>query len=123
MGKYYVAFDKAYKEQIKELTAKGISEDDAKKEAPIMQQAQEMLRKWEAKDPEVYKLWETMNGWVYEGFDKTYEAMGVDFDKVYYESQTYLLGKSLVEEGLAKGVFFRKEDNSVWIDLAEDRCV
>ena len=85
-----------------------------------MQQAQEMLRKWEAKDPEVYKLWETMNGWVYEGFDKTYEAMGVDFDKVYYESQTYLLGKSLVEEGLAKGVFFRKEDNSVWIDLAED---
>lgn len=79
-----------------------------------------MLRKWEAKDPEVYKLWETMNGWVYEGFDKTYEAMGVDFDKVYYESQTYLLGKSLVEEGLAKGVFFRKEDNSVWIDLAED---
>ena len=120
VGKYYVAFDKAYKQQIKELTAKGISEDDAKKEAPIMQQAQEMLRKWEAKDPEVYKLWETMNGWVYEGFDKTYEAMGVDFDKVYYESQTYLLGKSLVEEGLAKGVFFRKEDNSVWIDLAED---
>ena len=120
VGKYYVAFDKAYKQQIKELTAKGISEDDAKKEAPVMQQAQEMLRKWEAKDPEVYKLWETMNGWVYEGFDKTYEAMGVDFDKVYYESQTYLLGKSLVEEGLAKGVFFRKEDNSVWIDLAED---
>ena len=77
VGKYYVAFDKAYKQQIKELTAKGISEDDAKQEAPIMQQAQEMLRKWEAKDPEVYKLWETMNGWVYEGFDKTYEAMGV----------------------------------------------
>ena len=120
VGKYYVAFDKAYKQQIKELTAKGISEDDAKKEAPIMQQAQEMLRKWEAKDPEVYKLWETMNGWVYEGFDKTYEAMGVDFDKVYYESQTYLLGKSLVEEGLRKGVFYRRPDNSVWIDLTAD---
>ena len=121
VGKYYVEFDKHYKQQIKELVAeKGISEDEAKKQAPIMLQAQEMLRKWEAKDPEVYTLWETMNGWVYEGFDVTYKALGVDFDKVYYESQTYLLGKSLVEDGLQKGVFFRKEDNSVWIDLEAD---
>ena len=121
VGKYYVEFDKHYKEQVKALVAeKGISEDEAKKQAPIMLQAQEMLRKWEAKDPEVYSLWETMNGWVYEGFDVTYKAMGVDFDKVYYESQTYLLGKSLVEDGLKKGVFFRKEDNSVWIDLEAD---
>ena len=121
VGKYYVEFDKHYKEQVKALVAeKGISEDEAKKQAPIMLQAQEMLRKWEAKDPEVYALWETMNGWVYEGFDVTYKAMGVDFDKVYYESQTYLLGKSLVEDGLKKGVFFRKEDNSVWIDLEAD---
>ena len=121
VGKYYVEFDKHYKAQVKELMAeKGLSEDEAKKQAPIMLQAQEMLRKWEAKDPEVYALWETMNGWVYEGFDVTYKAMGVDFDKVYYESQTYLLGKSLVEDGLKKGVFFRKEDNSVWIDLEAD---
>ena len=121
VGKYYVEFDKHYKEQVKALVAeKGLSEDEAKKQAPIMLQAQEMLRKWEAKDPEVYSLWETMNGWVYEGFDVTYKAMGVDFDKVYYESQTYLLGKSLVEDGLKKGVFFRKEDNSVWIDLEAD---
>ena len=120
VGKYYVEFDKHYKEQIKELVAQGMSEDEAKKSAPIMLEAQEMLRKWEAKEPEVYALWEKMNGWVYDGFDVTYKALGVDFDTVYYESQTYLLGKSLVEEGLAKGIFFRKEDNSVWIDLAED---
>ena len=121
VGKYYVEFDKHYKAQVKELMAeKGLSEDEAKKQAPIMLQAQEMLRKWERKDEEVYSLWETMNGWVYEGFDVTYKAMGVDFDKVYYESQTYLLGKSLVEDGLKKGVFFRKEDNSVWIDLEAD---
>ena len=120
VGKYYVEFDKHYKAEIKELVASGMSEDEAKKKAPIMLAAQEMLRKWEAKDPEVYSLWETMNGWVYEGFDVTYKAMGVDFDKVYYESQTYLLGKSLVEDGLQKGVFFRKEDNSVWIDLEAD---
>ena len=120
VGKYYVEFDKHYKEQIKELVAQGMSEDEAKKSAPIMLEAQEMLRKWEAKDEEVYGLWEKMNGWVYDGFDVTYKALGVDFDKVYYESQTYLLGKSIVEEGLAKGIFFRKEDNSVWIDLAED---
>ncbi len=121
VGKYYVEFDKHYKQEVKALMAeKGISEDEAKKKAPIMLQAQEMLRKWEAKDPEVYALWETMNSWVYEGFDVTYKALGVDFDKVYYESQTYLLGKSLVEDGLKKGVFFRKEDNSVWIDLEAD---
>ena len=120
VGKYYVEFDKHYKQQIKELVAEGMSEEEAKKSAPVMLQAQEMLRKWEAKDPEVYALWEKMNGWVYEGFDVTYKALGVDFDKVYYESQTYLLGKSLVEDGLKKGVFFRKEDNSVWIDLEAD---
>ena len=120
VGKYYVEFDKHYKAQIKELVSQGMSEDEAKKKAPIMQQAQEMLRRWEAKDPEVYKLWQMMNGWVNEGFDVTYKALGVDFDKVYYESQTYLLGKSLVQEGLDKGVFFRKEDNSVWIDLTAD---
>ena len=120
VGKYYVEFDKHYKAEIKELVAQGLSEDEAKKKAPIMLAAQEMLRKWEAKDEEVYSLWQTMNGWVYEGFDVTYKALGVDFDKVYYESETYLLGKSLVEEGLAKGVFFRKEDNSVWIDLEAD---
>ncbi len=120
VGKYYVEFDKHYKEQIRDLVAQGMSEDEAKKSAPIMLEAQDMLRKWEAKEPEVYALWQKMNGWVYDGFDVTYKALGVDFDKVYYESQTYLLGKSLVEEGLAKGIFFRKEDNSVWIDLAED---
>ena len=120
VGKYYVEFDKHYKAEVKALVAEGMSEDEAKKKAPIMLAAQEMLRKWEAKDEEVYSLWQTMNGWVYEGFDVTYKAMGVDFDKVYYESETYLLGKSLVEEGLKKGVFFRKEDNSVWIDLEAD---
>ena len=120
VGKYYVEFDKHYKAEIKQLVEGGMSEDEAKKNAPIMREAQEMLRKWEAKDPEVYNLWQTMNGWVYDGFDVTYKALGVDFDKVYYESQTYLLGKSLVQEGLDKGVFFRKEDNSVWIDLTAD---
>ena len=120
VGAYYVAFDKAYKAEVKELTAAGMSEEEAKREAPIMREAQQMLRRWEAKDPEVYSLWETMNGWVYEGFDKTYEAMGVGFDKVYYESQTYLLGKSIVEEGLAKGVFYRRDDGSVWCDLTSD---
>ena len=120
VGKYYVAFDKAYKAEVKELTAGGMDEETAKREAPIMKEAQAMLRKWEAKDPEIYGLWQTMNGWVYEGFDKTYEAMGVSFDKVYYELNTYLLGKSIVEEGLDKGVFFRKEDGSVWCDLTAD---
>ncbi len=97
-----------------------MSEDEAKKSAPMILAAQEMLRKWEAKDDEVYSLWQMMNGWVYEGFDVTYSALGVSFDKTYYESQTYLLGKSIVDEGLEKGVFFRREDNSVWIDLESD---
>ncbi len=120
VGKYYVEFDKHYKAEIKELMAAGKSEEEAKKRAPIMLAAQEMLRKWEMGDEEVRALWTMMNGWVYEGFDVTYKALGVDFDKVYYESQTYLLGKSLVEEGLAKGVFYRRADNSVWIDLTGD---
>lgn len=120
VGKYYVEFDKHYKAQVRELVAQGQQEEEAKKNAPILLEAQEMLRRWEAKDPEVYGLWQTMNGWVYDGFDVTYKALGVDFDKVYYESQTYLLGKSLVEEGLKKGVFYRRDDNSVWIDLTAD---
>ena len=120
VGKYYVEFDRHYKAQIKELEAQGQSEEEAKRNAPIMRGAQEMLRKWEARDPEVYALWEMMNSWVYAGFEVTYKALGVDFDKVYYESQTYLLGKSLVEEGLKKGVFYRRDDNSVWIDLTAD---
>ena len=120
VGKYYVEFDKHYKAEVKALMEKGMSEDEAKKEAPIMQQARTMLQKWEAHDPEVYGLWERMNGWVYEGFDATYKAMGVSFDKVYYESQTYLLGKDIVAEGLEKGVFYRREDGSVWIDLTAD---
>ncbi len=120
VGKYYVAFDKAYKEQIAELVAAGSSEEDAKKEAPIMKQAQEMLVKWEQKDEAICELWSTMNGWVYEGFDKTYRDMGVDFDKVYYESQTYLLGKDLVNDGLERGVFYRRDNGSVWIDLTPD---
>ena len=120
VGKYYVEFDKHYKAQIKELMAAGKSEEEAKHSAPIMLQAQEMLRRWEAKDPEVYSLWQTMNSWVYKGFDVTYKALGVDFDKIYYESQTYLLGKDIVQQGLDKGIFFRKEDNSVWIDLTAD---
>ena len=120
VGDYYVAFDKAYKAEIKKLVSGGMDEDTAKKEAPIIKEAQAMLRKWEARDAEVYSLWETMNGWVYGGFDRTYRDMGVSFDKVYYESQTYLLGKSLVEDGLARGVFFRKADGSVWCDLTAD---
>lgn len=122
VGKYYVAFDKAYKAEVKALMAAdpNLDEETAKKEAPIMKQAQEMLRKWEAKDPEVYGLWERMNGWVYKGFDETYAAMGVSFDKVYYESNTYLLGKEIVQRGLEQGILFRKEDGSVWADLTED---
>ena len=120
VGKYYVAFDKAYKIEIKELVDGGMEEALAKKEAPIMKEASEMLIKWEAKDTEIYSLWETMNGWVYEGFEATYKAMGVDFDKVYYESNTYLLGKKLVEIGLASGVLYKREDGSVWINLEAD---
>ncbi|MEG0499962.1 MAG: arginine--tRNA ligase, partial [Rikenellaceae bacterium] len=120
VGKYYVVFDKEYKRQIGELMAKGMSEEEAKKEAPIIREAGEMLRKWEASEPAIYSLWETMNGWVYEGFDKTYKQLGVDFDKIYYESKTYLLGKTLVQEGLSKGVFYKREDGSVWINLEGD---
>ena len=120
VGDYYVEFDKHYKAEIAELVAGGMSEEEAKKSSPILLEAQEMLRKWEAKDEAVRNLWEMMNGWVYEGFDVTYKTLGVDFDKVYYESQTYLLGKSIVAEGLEKDIFFRKEDGSVWIDLTAD---
>lgn len=120
VGKYYVEFDKAYKAEIKELMKKGMSEDDAKKSAPLIQQAQQMLVAWENHEPEVYGLWEMMNGWVYAGFDETYKQLGVDFDKIYYESQTYLDGKAKVEEGLEKGVFYKREDGSVWADLTAD---
>jgi len=120
VGKYYVEFDKAYKNQINDLIDNGLSEEEAKKQAPILLQAQEMLRQWEAGDPEVVKLWEMMNSWVYEGFDTTFKNIGVDFDKNYYESNTYLLGKDVVEEGLTKGVFEKDPDGSVWIDLTPD---
>ncbi|MDG1276405.1 MAG: arginine--tRNA ligase [Algoriphagus sp.] len=119
-GKYYVIFDQEYKKQIAELVASGQSQDDAKKNAPILLEAQEMLRKWEAHDEEVVSLWKLMNEWVYAGFDETYKRMGVDFDKFYYESDTYLLGKDIVEEGLEKGVFFKKENGSVWVDLTAE---
>jgi arginyl-tRNA synthetase len=119
-GKYYVLFDKEYKKQIDELKASGHSEEEAKKNAPILLEAQDMLRKWEANDEAVVSLWKQMNEWVYAGFDATYKRMGVSFDKYYYESDTYLLGKDIVEEGLAKGVFFKKENGSVWVDLTEE---
>jgi arginyl-tRNA synthetase len=119
-GKYYVQFDKAYKEQIDELVTGGMDKEEAKKKAPLILEAQEMLQKWEQGDTEVVDLWKQMNGWVYEGFDATYKNIGVDFDKFYYESETYMLGKERVEEGLAKGVFFKKEDGSVWVDLTDE---
>ena len=120
IGDYYVAFDKHYREQIKELMAQGMDEEQAKQEAPLIKEAHEMLVKWENNDPEVRALWEKMNNWVYAGFDETYKMMGVSFDKIYYESQTYLKGKAKVEEGLAKGLFERHEDNSVWADLTNE---
>lgn len=120
VGKYYVKFDVAYKEEVSYLIAQGKSEEEAKAQAPILLAAQKMLQKWEAGDPEVVELWSTMNQWVYDGFEKTYQKLGVDFDKNYYESQTYLLGKNVVTEGLEKGVFYRKEDGSVWIDLTDE---
>lgn len=120
VGNYYVAFDKAYKKEIAELIAKGKTEEEAKKQAPILIEAQQMLLKWEAGDKEVVSLWKTMNEWVYAGFNETYKELGVDFDKNYYESDTYLLGKDVVADGLKKGVFYKKEDGSVWIDLTED---
>ena len=120
VGNYYVAFDKAYKEEIQQLIAEGKSKEEAEKQAPIFVAAQEMLRQWEAGDPEVISLWKKMNGWVYDGFAVTYKNLGVDFDSYYYESNTYLLGKDIVERGLAQGVFFKKEDGSVWCDLTAD---
>ena len=120
IGDYYVAFDKHYRDEIKDLVAQGMDEEQAKQEAPLIKEAHEMLVKWENNDPEVRALWEKMNNWVYAGFDETYKKMGVSFDKIYYESQTYLKGKAKVEEGLAKGLFERHEDNSVWADLTNE---
>ena len=120
VGNYYVKFDQEYKKEIETLKAAGKTEDEAKKEAPILVEAQEMLKKWEAGDADVVALWSKMNGWVYDGFDVTYKNLGVDFDKLYYESKTYLLGKEFVSEGLKSGVFYKREDGSVWCDLTED---
>ncbi|AUC82160.1 arginine--tRNA ligase [Lacinutrix sp. Bg11-31] len=120
VGNYYVKFDQEYKKEIAALIAEGKTNDEAKKEAPILIEAQQMLQKWEAGDKEVVALWKTMNQWVYAGFDVTYKNLGVDFDTLYYESETYLLGKEFVDEGLKTGVFFKKEDGSVWCDLTED---
>ena len=120
VGKYYVAFDKHYRIEVSKLVSEGLNEEEAKKEAPLMKQAQEMLLKWEAGDVETLHLWKTMNGWVYDGFKSTYQRMGVDFDTYYYESNTYILGKDIVEEGLSKNVFVKDPDGSVWIDLTED---
>ena len=120
VGKYYVLFDKEYKNQIKSLIENGSSEEDAKKNAPILIEAQEMLLLWESGDKETVKLWETMNGWVYKGFEETYKNLGVDFDNYYYESNTYLLGKEFINEGLNKNVFYKKEDGSVWCDLTKE---
>lgn len=119
-GKYYVIFDKKYKEQINALKAEGKTEEEAKKAAPLIREAQQMLQQWEAGDKEVINLWKQMNGWVYTGFDQTYKRLGVNFDKFYYESDTYLLGKDIIQEGLKKNVFFKKEDGSVWIDLTNE---
>lgn len=120
VGDYYVAFDKAYKAEVNDLMAKGLTEEEAKKQAPILQEAQAMLKKWEDGDPEVRKLWAEMNSWVYAGFDETYKRLGVSFDKIYYESTTYIDGKAKVNEGLEKGLFYRREDGSVWADLTKD---
>ena len=120
VGNYYVKFDQEYKKESAQLLAEGFSEKEAKLKAPSLIKAQEMLIKWEAGDEETVSLWKTMNGWVYEGFDKTYASLGVDFDTLYYESNTYLLGKEVITEGLSKGVFFQKEDGSIWCDLTDD---
>jgi arginyl-tRNA synthetase len=119
VGKYYVEYDRRFKEEVQHLVNKGMTKEEAEKSAPIAKEIQEMLLKWEAGDPETMELWKKMNGWVYDGFDVTYKLLGADFDKIYYESNTYLLGKKIVEEGLSKGVFFRKDDGSVWIDLTD----
>lgn len=120
VGQYYVYFDSLYKAEVKELVAEGMSEEEAKKQAPIMKKAQAMLLDWEKGDSQVRELWEKMNGWVYEGFAQTYKRLGVSFDQVQYESNTYLLGKDLIQQGLNSGVFYRKEDGSVWVDLTEE---
>lgn len=120
IGKYYVLFDKAYKAQVEEMVTAGTAKEEAEKTAPLMQQVQQMLRLWEQGDPNTVALWQQLNNWVYAGFDQTYRAIGVSFDKTYYESNTYLLGKEVVEEGLEKGVFYRKDDGSVWIDLTDE---
>ena len=120
IGDYYVAFDKHYREQVKELVEKGMDEETAKQEAPLIKEAHDMLVKWEQNDPEVRSLWKRMNDWVYAGFDETYKALGVGFDKIYYESETYLEGREKVEEGLEKGLFYRREDGSVWVDLTPE---
>ncbi|HXS35700.1 MAG TPA: arginine--tRNA ligase [Flavipsychrobacter sp.] len=120
VGDYYVKFNDEYKAEVAKLVSEGMNETVAEKEAPIMKEAQEMLRRWEANDPDIRRLWQTMNGWVYKGFNETYTRLGVSFDKMYYESETYLLGKNIVEQGLEKGVLFKKEDGSVWVDLTED---
>lgn len=120
VGDYYVRFDREYKSQVKELVDKGMPEEQAMKEAPVIREAQEMLRKWEARDPGITSLWKKMNGWVYEGFESTYRRLGVSFDKTYYESETYMLGRSIVMEGLAKGILYKKEDGSIWADLTDE---
>ena len=120
VGKYYVAFDKAYKKEIEVLVTEGNSKEEAEKKSPLMLECQQMLRDWEDGKEAVVSLWKTMNAWVYEGFDKTYKTLGVDFDKIYYESNTYLLGKEVVEEGLSKKVFYKKENNSIAIDLSSE---
>ena len=120
VGKYYVLFEQKYKEEVEELIKNGLSEEEAKKSAPIILEAQKMLRDWENNDPEVRQLWKMMNEWVYEGFNETYRNLGVDFDRIYYESETYLIGKQMVEEGLQKGIFYRRPDGSVWVDLRDE---
>ena len=120
IGDYYVAFDKHYREEVRQMVEQGMSEEQAKQESPLMKEAHEMLVKWEQNDPEVRALWKKMNEWVYAGFDKTYKALGVSFDKIYYESETYLEGKEKVEEGLQKGFFYRRDDGSVWADLTSE---
>lgn len=120
VGKYYVIFDTEYKKEINALLAQGKNEEEAKKYAPSMLKAQELLRKWEAGDEEIIQVWKTMNGWVYDGFESTYKKLGVSFDKYYYESDTYLLGKDIVQKGLDQGVFYKKSDGSVWVDLTDD---
>ena len=120
IGDYYVAFDKHYREEVRELVAQGMDEEQAKQEAPLIKEAHEMLVRWEQNDPEVRSLWRKMNEWVYAGFDETYKALGVSFDKIYYESETYLEGKEKVEEGLEKGLFYRRDDGSVWADLTKE---